>query len=545
VTGQQFQDFLALLEHPELLGDPDLASFVGRQARRDEFLAMVWEWTTKRTTDEIVDVASAMRIPVAPIGTPDTVTAVDQFVERGVFVPSGDGTFVQPRIPYRVDGNDIPLPGRAPRLGEHNGAPTWSRREARPAATGERTLPLSGIRVVDLTAFWAGPAATQLLAMLGADVIKVESVQRPDGMRLHSSKPPGVEGWWEWSSVYQVANVDKRGITLDLNREEGRELLLELVARSDVLVENFSPRVLDNFGITWEAVHAANPRMIMVRMPAFGLSGPWRDRGGFAQTMEQATGMAWMTGFQDGPALIPRGPCDPVAGMHATFGVLAALEDRDRTGRGHFLETTMVEAALNIAAEMVIEHSAYGVALMRDGNRGPVSAPQGLYPCRGEEQWLALAIRTDDQWHALLGVLGDPEWASAPGLGTADGRRDAHDLIDKEVAAFASVQDLGELVERLVAAGIPAAPVVEPGDVVTNPQMRARGFVETIDHALLGRHELLGAPFRFASRPQGWVRFPAPTLGQDNDAVLGDLLGVDAERMARLRAEGLIGERFG
>jgi crotonobetainyl-CoA:carnitine CoA-transferase CaiB-like acyl-CoA transferase len=548
ITGQQFQDFLALIDHAELLGDAELASFVGRQARREEFLSMVWDWTTKHSTEEIVDVASAMRIPVAPIGTPETLTGIDQFVDRGVFVSSGDGAFLQPRIPYRIDGEGIPGPGRPPGLGEHDDT-TWSPRPPEPSATngeGRATLelPLTGIRVIDLTAFWAGPAATQILAMLGADVIKVESIQRPDGMRLNSSRPPSEDGWWEWSSVFQGANTNKRDVTLDLNREEGRRLLLEMVKRADVLIENFSPRVLDNFGITWEAVHAANPRAVMVRMPAFGLSGPWRERGGFAQTMEQATGMAWMTGFPDGPALIPRGPCDPIAGLHAAFGVIAALEERDRSGRGHFIESTMVEAALNVAAEVVIENSAYGTALMRDGNRGPVSAPQGLYPCDGVEQWLALAVATNEQWHALRGVLGDPEWAQPPALSEASGRRDAHDLIDKELAAFAARHRVEDLVVRLVAAGIPAARVVEPTAVIENPQLRARGFVESIDGPVVGRHELLSAPFRFASRTGGWVVSPAPTLGQDNDAVLGGLLGLDRDELSRLREERLIGERF-
>ena len=169
----------------------------------------------------------------------------------------------------------------------------------------------------------------------------------------------------------------------------------------------------------------------MVRMPAFGLNGPWRDRTGFAQTMEQASGMAWMTGFAEGPPIIPRGACDPLAGMHATFALMAALEERDRSGQGHLLEVTMVEAALNVAAEVVIEHSAYGVSLARDGNRGPVSAPQGLYPCQGFEQWLALAVATDEQWAELRLVLGDPEWARDPELDDVAGRRIAHDLIDK------------------------------------------------------------------------------------------------------------------
>ena len=176
------------------------------------------------------------------------------------------------------------------------------------------------------------------------------------------------------------------------------------MAAADAAVENFSPRVMDNLGLVYDELAALNPRLIMVRMPAFGLDGPWRDRVGFAQTMEQLTGMAWLTGFADGPPVIPRGPCDPLAGLHALVALLVALEHRARTGRGQLIEATMVEAALNAAAEMVLEHGAYGTHLARDGNRGPVGAPQNLYACRGDDRWLALAVTSDAQWRALVGA---------------------------------------------------------------------------------------------------------------------------------------------
>ena len=201
-------------------------------------------------------------------------------------------------------------------------------------------------------------------------MIKVEGVQRPDAMRFTSAKSPTEEGWWEWSAFYQANNFNKRDLTLDLTLPRGRDLLLELVGVSDVLIENFAPRVLDAYGINWETVHATNPHAVMVRMPAFGLDGPWRNRVGFAQTMEQISGLAWVTGYTDGPPIIPGGPCDPVAGMHAAFALLCALEERDRSGIGQFVEVAMVEAALNIAAETVIELSAYGATLSRNANRG-------------------------------------------------------------------------------------------------------------------------------------------------------------------------------
>jgi crotonobetainyl-CoA:carnitine CoA-transferase CaiB-like acyl-CoA transferase len=542
VTGQQFQDFLVLIDRVDLQADTELATMMGRQGRRDDFLELVWAWTTARTTEDIVQLASLLRIPVAPIGTPETITRLDQFAERGVYGVNPTSSFLQPRPPYQVDGTPVALVDPSPGLGEHNATVAWT---ARPPATPPATapLPLEGIRIVDFTAFWAGPAATQMLAALGAEVIKVESIQRPDGMRFSSSKPPGEDHWWEWSAVFQAVNVNKKGITLDLSQAEGRKLAFDLISRSDAVVENFSPRVLDNFGITWDAIHELNERTIMVRMPAFGLNGPWRDRTGFAQTMEQASGMAWITGFPDGPPIIPRGPCDPLAGMHATFALMAAFEERCRSGEGRLLEVTMVEAALNVAAEMVIEHSAYGISLARDGNRGPVSAPQGLYPCRGEEQWLALAVATNDQWAAVRNVLGDPEWAGSPELEHPAGRRLAHELIDKHLSSWCSNRDVDEIVEALVARGVPAAKLVEGAHVLDNVQLRARHFPERFDHRILGRHEVQGVPFRLSSHAGPWFTHPSPTLGEHNEAVLHGLLGLSEQRFERLTLESVIGNR--
>lgn len=202
-------------------------------------------------------------------------------------------------------------------------------------------------------------------------------------MRFSAGRPPSWDQWWEWGPVFLCSNNNKRGVSVELSTEAGRAIALELVAASDLVIENFSPRVMTNFGLGWDAVRAANPRAIMVRMPAFGLDGPWRDRVGFAQTMEQATGMAWMTGHADGPPVIPRGVCDPIAGLHAAFAAVAALVIRDRDGSGMHVESTMVEAALNVAAEMMLEYSRNGIAMRRNGNRGPGACPQGVYRCRG------------------------------------------------------------------------------------------------------------------------------------------------------------------
>ena len=249
----------------------------------------------------------------------------------------------------------------------------------------------------DLTSFWAGPAASQFLGALGAEVIKVESAQRPDGTRLGTSY--GVDGdqVWERSPLYMTCNTSKLGITLDLSRPEGVDLARRILDRCDVLIENYTPRVAERFGL----LQTVGDDQIVVRMPAWGLDGPWRDRPGFAQTMEQATGLAWRTGHPDEPPIVPRGPCDPNGAYHAVFAVLLAIVERDRTGRGAVVESALVDAALAIAAEQVVEFAHDGTVVERLGNRSAITrrkasttrrstSGRSRSTVRGEHDWLAL-----------------------------------------------------------------------------------------------------------------------------------------------------------
>ena len=482
----------------------------------------------------------------------------EQFVARGVFGPNPSGRFVQPRVPFQISGTSPRPFARAPRCGEHSGAVDWPApapaRAAAPAAVAAPAggapapdapwrLPLSGIRVIDCTAWWAGPAATAVLASLGADVIKVESATRPDYMRFASARPPTEEQWWEWGALFHGANVGKRGITLDLTRPEGVEAFertLIAATTADVLVENYTPRVMEQFGLGWERMHEVNPDLVMVRMPAFGLGGPWRDRTGFAQTMECLTGMAWLTGFPDGPPVLVRGACDPLAGMHAVIATMLALIARDRSGGGRLVETVMVEAALNAAAEQVAEYGASGTVLRRDGNRGPVAAPQGVYQCAGDDRWLALAVVTDAQWQSLRGVIGEQGWASGIPSDTVAERRANHDAIDAVLAQWTAGLDADDIAIRLTTAGVPASAVIPSRDIVANPQLRHRNLFEMEMHAVTGDHEIPMLPFRF-SRVDRWLRSPAPTLGQHNTEVLGEI-GLAPSAIDELRRSGIVGE---
>ncbi len=545
-SAQQFADFLLLIERPDLRGDRTLFAVASRLARFEEWNAIVHAFTKRHTTAEIVERASRLRIPVAPVNDGERVRGHEHLVARGVLARDPSGSFERPLPPYLFDGERPPPPRPAPRLGQHTGRIEARRREAR-QGEGPPGLPLEGLRILDLTAWWAGPAATQMLATLGADVIHVESVQRPDGMRSTGGAFQGKqERWWEWSHFFLAANSNKRGIALNLGDPRGVALAKRLAGVCDAVVENFTPRVLEGWGLDWPAIQAANPRAILVRMPAFGLSGPWRDHTGFAQTMEQLTGLAWVTGHRDDQPRIQRGPCDPLAGMHAAFALLVALATRDATGRGLHVEVPMVEGALHAAAEQLVEFTAYGRLLQRDGNRGPDAAPQGLYPCRGHSpetpRWLALSVASDAQWAALRRVLGDPGWAAAAELATHAGRRAAHDAVDARLRAFFASRDREAAVDELVAGGIPAAPVLDPREACRQPQLAARGFFEEVAHPVVGTHATPTVPFRYTSVAR-WIRRPAPTLGQHSREVLGSLLGLSAAELDDLEAARVIGER--
>jgi crotonobetainyl-CoA:carnitine CoA-transferase CaiB-like acyl-CoA transferase len=404
--------------------------------------------------------------------------------------------------------------------------------------------PLEGVRVADFTGAWAGAFASQVVAMLGAEVIKIESSVRPDGARFGSVRRPTEDQWWEFAPIFQGANTDKRDITLDLGREEGRQLARRLVAMSDVVMENFSPRVMEQFDLGYDTVRRLNPAAVMVRMPAFGLSGPWRDRIGYAQSMEQVSGMAWVTGYEDGQPIIPRGLCDPLAGVHAVIGLMVALAHREKTGEGQLVEASMVEAALNIAAEPIVEFSAYGALLGRRGNHGARSVPQNVYACAGDDDWVAIAAATDGHWKSLCRALGSPAWAAGPGMGALPGRRREEQLIDERIGEWCRPRPAADVVERLWAAGVPVAHVERAWDVHRNPQLCARRFFEQVSHPLVGRHDRYpGLPFKLSGGPDRWHRTGAPTLGQDNDAVLRWLLGLSTEEIASLRVSGVIGER--
>lgn len=551
-TATMWESFCLLVEHPEWIEDERLYAYAGRALRRGELEAAISAWVGRHTADEVLAAADLLRVPAAPIGNGARVTGFDHFVERRFYIVNPGNGLLQPDVPYTLAPSAARRPPEpAPSLGAQG---TGARLPARPhrpppeAAAPLHRLPLEGVRVADFTAFWAGPIVGHFLAMMGADVIHVESVHRPDGIRGHTVVSTADDQWWEWTPQFHGPNTNKRDVTLDMSRPEGRALARRLIACCDVMTENYAPRVMDHWDLGWEEVHRLRPDLVFLRMPAFGLHGPWRDRTGYAQNMEQSSGMAWMTGFPDGPPHVPNGMCDPLAGTHATLALLLALEHRRRTGEGMLVEVPMVGGALNVTAEQVLEHQAFGHLMSRDGNRGPTAAPQNLYRCAdvaGDgpvDDWVAVAVESDEQWAALCKVVGEPpapeRWR------TAAGRRADHDAIDRWLGEWCRRRPAGEVVDALWPAGVPVAPVLAPAQVQHLEQLAARGFLETVTHPVAGDQVHYGYPVRFGAGPEQLHRSPAPTLGQHNHQVLVDLLGVSEEEYRRLEEAEVIGTRL-
>jgi crotonobetainyl-CoA:carnitine CoA-transferase CaiB-like acyl-CoA transferase len=528
ISARQRQDLMHIIGRSDLADDESVAYAGPDTPQAAELKAAIAAWAAERTTAEVVDIASAMRIPVAPVGRGSTLLDNEQLRARGFLHGSASGD-VGRGTPFRFYHTAV-VPHRR------------SGRDARPGHEGDEGLPLAGLRVVDLTAWWAGPATTHLFAAMGADVVKVESTARPDGMRYSFVPDPDAPNWWDWGPVFFALNTNKRGITLDFTTERGRAILQELVERADVLIENFTPRVLDSIGIDWDHVHEVNPGIVVARMPAFGLDGPWRDRSGFAQTIEQSSGLAWTTGHGDGAPVAPRGVCDPLAGMHAAFACLAALEYRDRHGVAGVVETSMLETAVYAAFGQVLAWQREGEELGRIGNRHPYRCPRGVYPTGGEDEWIAVNVGTAAQWTALAGLLGRPGWQTGPWPDEAY-RRDHADEIDAAIARWCRDRSAEQVVADLGEAGVPGVRVTGSGRVPDHPQFRHRGFFEWVDHPVTGSHPVPGLPFRARRGPGRWNRRPAPTLGQDTREVLGDWLAMSEEEIAELERSHISGTR--
>ena len=432
------------------------------------------------------------------------------------------------------------------------------------------TLPLAGVRVIDLTVVWAGTFGATLLADLGAEVIKVENVHVWQPMTRGGQARPSVEtirggaGWavgypnaepgprpWNYSPTFVQQFRNKHSMTVDLLTDEGREIFANLVSKSDALIENNATGTLEKLGIGPDVLRQAREDIIVLRMPAYGSDGPYRYARALGVHLESVMGHTLLRGYPDlDPSYITSiFSGDYVAGAHATFAIMAALRHRRRTGEGQFIELAQAECAGGMLAQAFMDYSLNGVVQERIGNRSlDGHAPYGVYPARSEgdasvagDRWIAISVMDDDQWMGLRAAMDDPEWAGDPVLRTEAGRRERHDELDERISEWTATRDDYELMHLLQSHGVPAAPVLDSSRVHDDPHVQHRGLNET--HELfdgIGPYRYNTPFMKFSETPLS-IRKPAVALGEDNEYVYRDVLGYSEAEFEGFRARGHIG----
>jgi crotonobetainyl-CoA:carnitine CoA-transferase CaiB-like acyl-CoA transferase len=403
-------------------------------------------------------------------------------------------------------------------------------------------LPLNGIRVLDLTMAWAGPYATRLLGDMGAEVIKIEAVGSWDLLRTYTGQPPTTERAWDKSPYFNHNNRNKYGCALDLSQARGKELFLQLVARADIVIENFRSEVMDNLGLTYEVLRAVNEQVILVSMPGHGKSGPEKDYVAYGTNVEQLAGLCHLTGYAGGPPQktgISYG--DPVAGIAAAGAIALALWDRRRTGHGQYIEVAQRENLTSMIGEQVLAYGITGREPERRGNRHSSMAPHGCYPCSGDDQWLTIACEGDSHFVALCGVIGKPELARDERFADVVSRYRNQDALDAVIAEWTRGRAKEDAAETLQAAGVAAMPVLRVPEVFADPHLRARGFYELVSHAVAGVWEMEGPHWRMSESP-AHIRVPPPCFGEHNAYVFGELLALSEEEISELRRDGITGD---
>ncbi len=402
------------------------------------------------------------------------------------------------------------------------------------------TLPLEGIRILDLTWWIAGPLATMQMAMMGAEVIRLESRARPDSMRLttpFAENEPGVNRSGRWNSH----NFSKHSAALNLSKPEGAELAKRLVAKCDIVFENFAGGVLDRMGLDYETLKAINPRIILCAVSVVGRDGPKAKYIGFGPGAIAYSGLGAITGHKGGaPGTIPPFLADYTTAWHAELAMLAALHERKRTGVGRRIELSMVEAAASQLPEPFIDATLNGRIAQPKGNDHPTTAPHGYYPCAGKDRWIAIAVEDDDQWFGLCETLDGADWKFSADPRFADGllRHQNREELDAAIAEETRQFDAFSLEGRLQTAGVPAGVALTPADVYADPHLRSREVIIAPEHPEVGPYPMVGLAWHIVDQPP--VVRPSPLLGQDNAYVWGELLGLTEAEIAEYEAAGVI-----
>ncbi|MDN5346517.1 MAG: hypothetical protein PWP65_81 [Clostridia bacterium] len=398
---------------------------------------------------------------------------------------------------------------------------------------------LKGIRVVDFGHVWAGPYCAQILADMGAEVIKVESKKRTDVHRRQGPYPGGVPGL-NRSGVWNAQNRGKLSCTIDLTHPEGASLAKRLVAISDVVIENFSPRVMQKLGLDYENLKLVKPDIIMLSLSAFGHTGPQRDYVGYGPSIDAWAGLDYLTGYPDGPpeslgGMFP----DTASALYGAFAVLVALYNREKSSEGQYIDVSQMEVSINLIADALVEQAVTGKNSGRLGNSHPFKHPHGCYPCQGEDKWIAIAVESEEEWVALCRVMNRPDLATDPRYADPASRQQHREELDTLISFWTSQFEPYRLMELLQASGVAAGPSLNVPELLADPHLKERRAFWELDHPEVGRQIVYGPCWRLSATPGG-ISQPAPLLGEDNDYVFRQLLGLTEGEIARLEKKEII-----
>ncbi len=564
---------LAIVDNPdlaEIYQDPTMG-FLVDETVPDVIDAHILGWTLTKTKQQAMEEAQAGGWPVTAVNRPLDLLDDAHFAERGFFVPvehPAAGTVRQPGAPIRIaDGWAIRRP--APLLGQHDdevraevadepeSTPEPTAEAAPSRSTGSRRLPLEGVRVLDMTVVWAGPYATWMLADLGAEIIRVDNpwifpsatrgvLPRPtnemvaDIGGIFGGYPDADAGDRPWNRValFNAHARGKKSVTLDLRKEAGRETLLRLAEQCDLMIENNSVDLIDKLGIGWDALHARNPRLNLIRMPSVGLTGPYRGYLGFGVNFEGLCGLTSLRGYR-GDDLSESETVfhmDAASGSAGALAALMALRRTARTGVGEMIELSQSENMLNHIGELLIDAGRTGREHEPLGNRHHLHAPQGCYPCDGDDAWVVLSVVDEERWRALAGVMGRDELADDPRFATAADRRANHDELDELIAAWTAGRSADDVFHRCQEAGIAAAPVVHELEALADPHLQARAMFAETGNAELGTHTYPTHLWHWDGPELAWAELPV--MGGDNEAILKGVAGLSDAEYEALAADG-------
>src|SRR5271170_6675478 len=394
---------------------------------------------------------------------------------------------------------------------------------------------LSGIRIIDMTHNQAGPACTQILGFLGADVIKLEEPNGGDIARVNMRDQKNSD-----SLFFLILNANKRSLTLNLKTDAGKDLFRKVIAESDVLVENFGPGALDRLGFGYAALSALNPRLIYATIKGFGTYGPYRDYKSYEPIAQAMGGAMSVTGFPENPpTYVYPAIGDSGTGMHMAIGILAALQQRHKTGRGQQVEVSMQDAVVNLIRVSLRDHQRFGAPMPRRGNQMGRGVPSTTYPCApgGPNDYVFITAQ-EQMWPAFTAAIGHPELANDPRFENEDGRWENRDALTAIIEEWTRGRSKHEVMRILGAAGVPCGACQDTGEVLADPHLKAREMIVDLDYPTRGGYQTVGCPIKLSDSPAQLSR--PPLLGEHTDALLSELCDIDPDEAKRLHEEGVV-----